>query len=86
MSGLYEQRCDMLQEQNEHDLDLSGQSMQGDCPARGSAPVSPIWRWMNPEKKNMTKSIESTVDCLKEMIDRNGPSCLTDESYEVFKE
>ena len=34
----------------------------------------------------MAESIESTVDCLKGMIDRNGPSYLADEPYEVFKE
>lgn len=33
----------------------------------------------------MTKDIESVVDCLKGIIDRNGPSYLTDEPYEVFK-
>ena len=32
----------------------------------------------------MAKSIESTVDCLKGMIDRNGPSYLADEPYEVY--
>ncbi len=38
MSGLYEQRCDMLQEQNEHVLDLSGQSMQGRLSGKGIRP------------------------------------------------
>lgn len=33
----------------------------------------------------MKKSNELTVKCLKEMIDRNGPSYLADEPYEAFK-
>lgn len=32
----------------------------------------------------MAKNIENVVYCLKEMIDRNGPSYLADEPYEVF--
>lgn len=32
----------------------------------------------------MTKNIDSVAGCLKEMIDRNGPSYLADEPYEVF--
>ena len=34
----------------------------------------------------MTKSIESIAGSLKGMIDRNGPSYLTDEPYKVYKE
>ncbi len=37
------------------------------------------------EEKHMTKSTERIVACLKEMIDKNGPSYLTDEPYEVFQ-